>query len=27
MNLAFRVLEEATNISRWRNIVSSEGRQ
>lgn len=27
MNLAFRVLEEATNISRWRNMVSSEGRQ
>jgi CO/xanthine dehydrogenase FAD-binding subunit len=27
MNLAFRVLEEATNIARWRNIVSSEGRQ
>lgn len=27
MNLAFRVLEEATNISRWRNLVSSEGRQ
>jgi CO/xanthine dehydrogenase FAD-binding subunit len=27
MNLAFRVLEEATNISRWRNMVSSQGRQ
>jgi len=27
MNLAFRVLEEAANISRWRNMVSSEGRQ
>ena len=26
-NLAFRVLEEAANISRWRNMVSSEGRQ
>ncbi len=26
MNLAFRVLEEAANISRWRNMVSSEGR-
>jgi CO/xanthine dehydrogenase FAD-binding subunit len=26
MNLAFRVLEEATNVSRWRNMVSSEGR-
>jgi CO/xanthine dehydrogenase FAD-binding subunit len=25
MNLAFRALEEATNISRWRNMVSSEG--
>jgi len=25
MNLAFRVLEEATNVSRWRNMVS-EGR-
>ena len=27
MNLSFRVLEEAANISRWRNMVSSEGRQ
>jgi CO/xanthine dehydrogenase FAD-binding subunit len=27
MNLAFRVLEEAANISRWRNMVSSKGRQ
>jgi len=27
MNLAFRVLEEAATISRWRNMVSSEGRQ
>ena len=27
MSLAFRVLEEAANISRWRNMVSSEGRQ
>jgi CO/xanthine dehydrogenase FAD-binding subunit len=27
MNLAFRVLEEAANISRWRNMVSSQGRQ
>jgi CO/xanthine dehydrogenase FAD-binding subunit len=27
MNLAFRVLEEATNISRWRSMVSSEGRR
>ncbi len=27
MNLAFRVLEEATNISRWRNMVSSEEGQ
>jgi CO/xanthine dehydrogenase FAD-binding subunit len=27
MNLAFRVLEEAATISRWRNIVSSKGRQ
>ena len=26
INLAFRVLEEAATISRWRNIVSSEGR-
>lgn len=26
MNLAFRALEEATNVSRWRNMVSSEGR-
>lgn len=26
MNLAFRTLEEATNVSRWRNMVSSEGR-
>ncbi len=27
MNLAFRVLEEAATISRWRNMVLSEGRQ
>ena len=27
MNLAFRVLEEAATISRWRNLVSSKGRQ
>jgi len=27
MNLAFRVLEEATNISRWRSMVSSKGRK
>src|SRR5713101_5612253 len=27
INLAFRVLEEATNISRWRSMVSSEGRR
>jgi len=27
MNLALRVLEEATTISRWRSMVSSEGRQ
>ena len=27
MNLAFRALEEAATISRWRNMVSSEGRQ
>ncbi len=27
MNLAFRVLEEAANISRWRIMVSSQGRQ
>lgn len=27
MSLAFRVLEEAVNISRWRNMVASEGRQ
>jgi len=27
MNLAFRVLEEATNISRWQSMVSSEGRR
>lgn len=27
MSLAFRVLEEAANISRWRNMVASEGRQ
>lgn len=27
MNLAFRVLEEAATISRWRNMVSSKGRQ
>jgi CO/xanthine dehydrogenase FAD-binding subunit len=27
MNLAFRVLEEAASISRWRNMVSSKGRQ
>lgn len=26
MNLAFRALEEATNVSRWRTMVSSEGR-
>jgi CO/xanthine dehydrogenase FAD-binding subunit len=26
MNLAFRALEEATNVSRWRNMVSSEGK-
>src|SRR5215469_2286913 len=26
-NLAFRVLEEATTISRWRGVVSSEGRR
>lgn len=26
MNLAFRALEEATNVSRWRSMVSSEGR-
>jgi CO/xanthine dehydrogenase FAD-binding subunit len=26
MNLAFRALEEATNVSRWRNLVSSEGK-
>ncbi len=26
MNLAFRTLEEATNVSRWRNMVSSEGK-
>jgi CO/xanthine dehydrogenase FAD-binding subunit len=25
MNLAFRVLEEATNVSRWRNMVSEGG--
>ena len=25
MNLAYRVLEEATNVSRWRGMVSSEG--
>jgi CO/xanthine dehydrogenase FAD-binding subunit len=24
MNLAFRVLEEATNVSRWRSMVSEE---
>jgi CO/xanthine dehydrogenase FAD-binding subunit len=24
MNLAYRVLEEATNVSRWRGMVSSE---
>lgn len=27
MNLAFRVLEEAATISRWRNMASSKGRQ
>ncbi|HEY6287247.1 MAG TPA: FAD binding domain-containing protein [Ktedonobacteraceae bacterium] len=27
MNLAFRVLEEAATISRWRNMVSSKGGQ
>jgi hypothetical protein len=27
MSLAFRVLEEAANISRWGNMVASEGRQ
>ena len=27
MNLALRALEEATNISRWRNMVSSKERQ
>src|SRR5947209_4124522 len=27
MNLAFRVLEEAATISRWRNMVSSKERQ
>jgi CO/xanthine dehydrogenase FAD-binding subunit len=27
MNLAFRVLEDAATISRWRNMVSSKGRQ
>ena len=27
MNLAFRALEEAATISRWRNMVSSKGRQ
>ena len=27
INLAFRVIEEATTISRWRNMVASEGRQ
>lgn len=27
MSLAFRVLEEAANISRWRSMVSSGGRQ
>ena len=26
MNLAFRALEEATNVSRWRSMVSSEAR-
>ncbi len=26
MNLAFRALEEATNVSRWHDMVSSEGR-
>ena len=25
-NLAFRALEEAANIARWRSMVSSEGR-
>ncbi len=27
MNLAFRALEEAATISRWRNMLSSKGRQ
>ncbi len=27
VNLAFRALEEATNVSRWRNMVSSKERQ
>ena len=27
MNLAFRTLEEAATISRWRNMLSSKGRQ
>ena len=27
INLAFRVLEEAATMSRWRNMVSSKGRQ
>jgi CO/xanthine dehydrogenase FAD-binding subunit len=27
MNIAFRVLEEAASISRWRNMASSKGRQ
>lgn len=27
MNLAYRVLEDAANISRWHSMVSSEGRQ
>ena len=26
-NLAFRALEEAANIARWRSMVSSEGRE
>jgi xanthine dehydrogenase iron-sulfur cluster and FAD-binding subunit A len=25
LNLAYRVLEEATSVARWRGIVSSEG--
>lgn len=26
MSLAYRVLEEATNVSQWRGMVASEGR-